>query len=107
MAAFTVELRRFVMARARRDVGFASYNGLDAFFFRNFVKLYRGVHIAVVGYAYGGEIVLLRRLYKLFQAAGAVEQAVFTMYVQVYERHILHSPYYNVLQKPTALPRFP
>ena len=79
MAGLVVEFMLLVKARARGDVHLAADDGLDALGLAGAVKVDRTVHHAVVGDGAGGLSHRLDELWKVADAARAVEQAVFGM----------------------------
>ena len=80
-----VEPAFLVKARARRDIHLAADDGLDTSLFAGAIKLHGAVHDAVVGDGKGGHAKLDGAVDLVRNAAGAVEQAVSCVVVQVYE----------------------
>ena len=65
----------------RRDIHLAADYGLDPGLFRCAVKIDGAVHDAVVGYRKRRLPQLLRLAYKLFDAAGSVQQGILGMHM--------------------------
>ena len=80
-----------ILHPARRDIDLAADDGLDARRLGRAVKVDHAVHHAVVGDGNGVLPQLLDALHQLIDAAGAVEQAVFRMNVQMYKCHTYSS----------------
>ena len=87
MGMFTVRPVNLVEAGAGRHIGFTAENRLDPGLFRLFIKFHQAVHDAVIGH---GDRLLPQRggpLNQSRKAAGAVEQTVFAVDMQMYEGH--------------------
>ena len=69
------------------DVALAAYDGLDAGLFGFFVEAHGAEHYAVVCDSYGIHAKLFGARHEFVYAAGAIEQGVFRMIMQMYERH--------------------
>ena len=83
----------FFEASARCHVDLASDDRLDSFALTGTVELYRPVHDAVVGKCYRCVTAFLGAPGDLARTACAIQQAVFTVQVQMYEiRHFLPFP---------------
>ncbi len=75
-----------------RDVDFAADDGMDAGGFGGVVELHRAEEVAVIGHGHGGHFLLGDDLHQLVDIAGAVEQGIIGVAVQVDEGHLaLHS----------------
>ena len=74
-------------ARAGRDIPLHADDGLEAGFSGLFLKLPRGVQISVVRNGERGLFEFLRAFNQVVDAVRPVEERVFRMTVQVYERH--------------------
>ena len=80
-----VDLADLIKAGAGGYIDFTPDDGLNACFFGGLVKLHTPVHHPVVGAGDGRLAALLDPLHHLIDAAGAVQQAVFGMNMQVYK----------------------
>ena len=78
-----VDLIDFIKAGAGGNIDLTADDGLDARFLGRLVKLYAPVHHAVVGAGNGGLTALLHPVHQLVDAAGAVQQAILRMDVEV------------------------
>ena len=67
------------------DVKLAAHDGLDAVLVRGVDEVHRAKNISVVGHGDGGHAEFFHALAELFDVAGAVEQGVIGMEVQVNE----------------------
>ena len=83
MAAFAVQLVDLVKPGAPGHIHLAAQNGLDAPLFCRLIKFDHAVHTAVVGDGHRRLAHFLGGVQKPLHAAGAVEQAVFRVYMQV------------------------
>ena len=83
MARLGVKFVLLIKTRARGNVDLAADDGLDALGLAGAVKVDRAVHHAVVGDGAGGLPHRLDELWKVADAARAVEQAEFGMDMQV------------------------
>ena len=72
-----------VKARVRRKVHLAADDRVDALGFAGAVKVDHAVHDAVVGQRAGGLSQLRHAVHQAFDAARTVQQAVFTMHMQM------------------------
>ena len=70
-----------VVAAAPCDVALAAYDGLDAALFGFLVEAHRAEHDSVVRDGDGAHAELLYARHELVYAAGAVQEAVFSMYM--------------------------
>ena len=75
-----------------RDVDFAADDGMDALRFGGVVELDGAEEIAMVGHGDGGHLLLGDDVHQLVDFAGAVEQGVVGVAVQVNERHRQNAP---------------
>jgi hypothetical protein len=91
MAMFGIEFMDAVKARALCHIDFAADNRLNAAGFCSLVKINRAVHYAVVGNGNSGHISLRSSIYQLFNAAGAVKQAVFTVHMEMDKHNGAHT----------------
>ena len=82
-----VEPARFVEPAARGHVAFAADDRLDAGLFGSLIKLDRAEHGPVVGHCHGRHTLFLHVVHQTRDAAGAVQQAVFGMQMQMGEWH--------------------
>ena len=74
-----------VMARARRDIDLAADDRLDASGLAGLVKGHRAVHHAVVGHGQRRLPQLFGAFGQLLDAAGAVEQRILGMHMEMDE----------------------
>src|ERR1017187_10227558 len=68
---------------ARRDINLATDDGLDALLARGLVKINDPVHRAVVGDGQRGEFQFMRLLDELVHAAGAIEQRILGVQMEM------------------------
>ena len=80
-----VDLKHLIKAGARRDVDLAADHRLDPLPFALLIEVDHAVHHAVIGDCAGGLPQFFYPLHQLWNAAGAVEQAVFGMYVKMHK----------------------
>ena len=84
-----IDLMHPVGELAPGQIHLAADDGLDARGLGGFVKIDTAVHNAVVGYGDGGLPQLLHPVHHAADAAGSVQEAVFTMDMQVNKTHSL------------------
>ena len=77
---------------ARCDIDFATDDGLDALLPRRLVEINRAIEHAVVGERKRGELQFVRAVDQLVEPAGAVEQAVFGVKVEMDKVRMRHRP---------------
>ena len=92
-----------------RDVNFAADDRMDAFRLGRVVELDGAEEVAVIGHGDGGHLLALRDLHQLLDFAGAVEQRVVGMAVEMDERafawYIVRvPPYFNGVHSPGTVP---
>ncbi len=87
MVILVIDPMLSVVPRARRHIRLTAENRLDPRFFGGFIKLHQPVHDPVIRYGNRRLPQLLDTCDQPVQTAGAVQQAVFTMNVQVCKRH--------------------
>ncbi len=75
---------------ARRDINLAADNGLDALFARRLVKINDAVHRAMVGDGERGEFQFLRLVHQPVQTAGAIEQRILGVQMQMDKIGVRH-----------------
>ena len=85
---FAVEFMCLVKPAAAGHVDLTADNGMDALRLAGPVKVDDAVHGAVVGNGAGRLPHLPHQLRQVADAAGAVQQAIFRMHMQMYEGHI-------------------
>ena len=73
----------FIQTGTGRHIHLAAQNRLDPRLFRRFVKLHGAVHHPVVGDRHRRLPHVLYPFYQLLHAAGAVQQAVFAVYMKM------------------------
>ena len=87
MMMLSIRAVHLIVSRACRHVRLTSQNGLDAFFLGGFIKFDQTVHHPVIGHRHGGLSQFLDTTKQSVQTAGAVQQTVLTMHVQMNEGH--------------------
>ena len=87
VAVLPVQLVDLVKPGAPGHIHLAAQNGLDAPLFCRLIKFDHAVHTAVVGDGHRRLAHFLGGVQKPLHAAGAVEQAVFRVYMQVGKGH--------------------
>ncbi len=87
MASGLIELRRLILHAPGRRIDLASQDGLDALLLGFFIKVDDAKHNAVVGNGAGIHAQLLYRCNQLADSGGAIQQAVFCMYMQMGKCH--------------------
>ncbi len=68
-----------------RNVDFAADDGLDSLGFGGVIELHRAEEIAVIGHGDGGHFLLRDDVHQLVDFAGAVEQGIVGVVVQMNE----------------------
>ena len=74
-----------------RDVDFAADDRMDALGFGRVVELHRAEEVAVVGHGHGGHFLLGDDVHQLADFAGAVEEGIIGVAVQMNEGLFRHS----------------
>ena len=69
----------FIKPSSCSNINFTADYGLYPLLFGFFIKIHSAVHYTVVSYGHSSLTQLLGSCHKTFNAAGAIEQAVFTM----------------------------
>ena len=75
-----------LLAAARRQVQLATDDRLESRVLDRLVKLHGAEHVSMIGHGDGGHVVGFGGCCEIFNAAGAVEEAVVRMVVQMHER---------------------
>ena len=84
--------RFLFQAAARRDINLAADDRFDALLPRRLVKINRAVKDAVIGDGQGGELQFARLLHQPVQAAGAIEQRILGVQMQMNKIGVRHAP---------------
>ena len=87
MPVFVIDAVNFIEPAALCNVDLAADDRLDAALFRCFIKVDHAVHHAVIGNGNAFLPHLLRFIEQLFNAASAVQKAVFGVHMQMCKRH--------------------
>ena len=86
MIGLAVKRRILVEAGAGGNIDFAADDRMDARSLSRLPEQHSAVEHAVIGDRNGGLPELLDALHKLLDAAGAVEQRIFCMHMQMHKR---------------------
>ena len=87
MGVLAVRAVNLVEPCAGRHIRLAAEDRLDTGFLRLFIEVHQAVHDAVIGHGHGLLPQRGRPLHQPRKAAGTVEQAIFAVYMQMYESH--------------------
>ena len=97
-----VDAVHLVKAGAGGHIDLAADDGLHAGLFGGLVKVHAAVHHAVVGDGDGGLAQLLEAVEHAVDAAGAVQQAVFRVHMQVHKLLFRHRFSFAAVHRPAA-----
>src|SRR6185436_19374480 len=86
----TGRARGLLFAAAARDVSLATDNRLDPPILHRVVERDRTVHVAVISHGTRGHLQFFNTFGERFDLDGAVEKAVISMKMEVYELAVLH-----------------
>ena len=87
---FTGRTRGLLFAAAARDVSLAADDGLNPTTLHRVVERDRAEHVAVIGHRTRGHLQFFNPFGEWFDLDGAVEKAVVSMKMEVYELTVLH-----------------
>ena len=87
MPVFVIDAVNFIEPAALCNVDLAADDRLDAALFRCFIKVDHAVHHAVIRNGNAFLTHFLRLIEQLFNAASAVQKAVFGVHMQMCKRH--------------------
>ena len=98
---FTGRARGLLFAAAAGDVSLATDDRFHTLILHRVVERDRAVHVAVIGHGTCGHLQFFNTFGEWFDLNGAVEKAVISMKVEVYELSVLHFYLCNLWFIPT------